>query len=211
MLLPISTRKPLSCQRIFNATVTMNPYFFRNQAEFREWLLQHHETETELIVGYYTVKSGKESMTWSESVDQALCFGWIDGIRRSLNQESYCIRFTPRRTGSIWSTVNINKVRVLTEAGLMKPAGLAAFSARKADKSGIYSYEIDNTSLEIAMESRFKGNEKAWNYFQSQAPHYRRTTIRWVMSAKQDSTRTKRLNELITASETGEWIRAMRF
>jgi len=190
---------------------TMNPHFFKNQADFREWLLKHHETETELVVGYYKVKSGKESMTWSQSVDQALCFGWIDGIRRSVSEESYCIRFTPRRPGSTWSNVNINKVRELTDAGLMKPAGLTAFSARKADKSGIYSYENGKNSLENEMERRFKGNEKAWNYFQSQALHYRKTTIRWVMSAKQETTRIKRLNELMAASETGEWIRAMRY
>jgi uncharacterized protein YdeI (YjbR/CyaY-like superfamily) len=189
----------------------MNPHFFRNPAEFREWLLQHHETATELIVGYYKVKSGKESMTWSQSVDEALCFGWIDGIRRSINEESYCIRFTPRRPGSSWSQVNIMKVNELTRKGLMMAAGKAAFSARKIEKSGIYSYENAKVRLDQTMEKQFRVNKKAWNYYESQAPHYRKLTMRWVMGAKQEATRLKRLNELINASEAGEWIRAMRF
>ena len=189
----------------------MDPIFFKNQDEFRVWLLQHHETATELLVGYFTVKSGKESMTWSQSVDVALCFGWIDGIRRSISQESYCIRFTPRRPGSNWSNVNIKKVGELTARGLMKPAGLAAFSTRKKEKSGIYGYENGKVSLDEAMEKRFKNNEKAWNYFCAQPLHYRKTTQRWVMGAKLEATRIKRLDVLVAASEAGEWIREMQY
>ena len=122
--------------------------FFKTQDDFRKWLESHHENETELIVGFYKVDSGKPSMNWSQSVDQALCFGWIDGVRKSIDKESYCIRFTPRRNNSNWSAINIKKIEDLTKAGLMKPAGLKAFSLRKKNKSGIYSYENDKNLLD---------------------------------------------------------------
>lgn len=185
----------------------MKATFFPTQDKFRQWLKQHHKKETELIVGYYKVGSGKPSMTWSQSVDQALCFGWIDGIRRSLDDESYCIRFTPRKSTSIWSAINIKKIEELTRQGLMQPAGLASFENRKENKSRIYSFENEEVKFPTALEKQFKANKKAWKYFQSLAVSYRKTSLHWVMSAKQEITRIKRLNLLIaeSAAETNQW------
>jgi uncharacterized protein YdeI (YjbR/CyaY-like superfamily) len=190
----------------------MNPVFFNNKPALRAWFEKHHTTETELLVGYFKTNTKKESITWSQSVDEALCFGWIDGIRRSINEESYSIRFTPRRPGSKWSEINIKKVEELTKQGLMVPAGLKAFSKRKVTGSSLYSYESNKkVTLEEPMEVLFRQNLRAWNYFQSETPSYRKITIRWVMDAKQEITRMNRLNELITSSEAGEKIRAMRW
>ena len=143
----------------------MHPIFFATEADFRNWLELNYKTADELIVGYYKISSGKPSITWPQSVDQALCFGWIDGIRRSIDQESYCIRFTPRRPTSIWSDVNIKKVHELTQAGLMKPEGLQAFELRKDHKSRIYSHEKPAESLAPNLENLFKNNEIAWRFF----------------------------------------------
>jgi len=190
----------------------MEPFFFPTQSSLRAWFEKNHETEKELLVGYYKTATGRESITWSESVDEALCFGWIDGIRRSIDAESYCIRFTPRKPYSIWSAINIRKVEELTKSGHMRPAGLEAFSKRMESGSRIYSYETtEEASLPAGMETQFIQDVKAWHYFQSQAPAYRKVTIRWVMSAKQDATRQKRLNELISSCNAGEWIKAMRW
>lgn len=178
----------------------MKPKFFTTQEDFRRWLEENHKTATEIIVGYYNVKSGKGGMTWSESVDQALCFGWIDGVRRSIDEESYSIRFTPRKPKSIWSAVNIEKIRVLTEKGLMKPEGIAAFAKRDENKSRIYAYERKAAKLSVEFEKQFKANKKAWEFFQNQAPSYRKTIIYWVISAKQEATRQSRLEKLIVAS-----------
>jgi uncharacterized protein YdeI (YjbR/CyaY-like superfamily) len=178
----------------------MNAVFFQNQDDFRKWLEENHETATEIIVGYYNVKSGKGGMTWSESVDQALCFGWIDGVRRKMGEESYCNRFTPRRAGSNWSAVNIAKVAELAKTGLMMPAGIAAYEKRKAEKSAVYAYENELKQLSEDYEKRFKANETAWNFFEKQANWYRKQMINWVMTAKQEATREKRLNKLITES-----------
>jgi uncharacterized protein YdeI (YjbR/CyaY-like superfamily) len=185
----------------------MKATFFPTQDKFRQWLKQHHKKETELIVGYYKVGSGKPSMTWSQSVDQALCFGWIDGIRRSLDDESYCIRFTPRKSTSIWSAINIKKIEELTRQGLMQPAGLASFENRKENKSRIYSFENEEVKFPTEFEKQFKANKKAWKYFQSLAVSYRKTSLHWVMSAQQETTRLKRLNQLIaeSAAETNQW------
>jgi uncharacterized protein YdeI (YjbR/CyaY-like superfamily) len=185
----------------------MKATFFPTQDKFRQWLKQHHKKETELIVGYYKVGSGKPSMTWSQSVDQALCFGWIDGIRRSLDDESYCIRFTPRKSTSIWSAINIKKIEELTCQGLMQPAGLASFENRKENKSRIYSFENEEVKFPTEFEKQFKANKKAWKYFQSLAVSYRKTSLHWVMSAQQETTRLKRLNQLIaeSAAETNQW------
>lgn len=177
--------------------------FFANQAEFRKWLQKNHQKETELLVGFYKVGSGKPSMTWSESVDQALCFGWIDGVRNSIDDESYHIRFSQRRPNSIWSAINIKKIEVLTRSGLMHPAGLASFEKRKDNKSAIYSHEKDEAELTKEFKKRFKENKKAWSYFQSLAPSYRKVSTHWVMSAKQEATKVKRLNQLIQDSEAG--------
>lgn len=181
----------------------MKPTFFPTQEDFREWLEENHEKETELIVGFYNVKSGKTSMTWSEAVDQALCFGWIDGVRRKVDEESYSNRFTPRRANSNWSAVNIEKVRVLTEKGLMMPAGIAAFAKRKEEKSAIYAYENELKKLSDEFEKQFKSNESAWNFFEKQANWYKKQMINWVMTAKQEKTRESRLAKLIIESESG--------
>lgn len=181
--------------------------FFPNQTEFRNWLLQNHNTATELLVGYYKVGSGKPSLSWSQSVDQALCFGWIDSVRNSIDNESYCIRFTPRKPTSIWSDVNIAKVKTLTEQGLMTPAGLLSFEKRKDVKSGIYSYENAEISLTPDFEKLFKANKIAWNYFNTLTPTYRKASTKYVMSAKQEATKLKRLQELIndSAAGTNKW------
>lgn len=175
--------------------------FFSTENDFREWLERNHDKETELIVGFYKVNSGKPSMTWPQSVGQALCFGWIDGIRKSIDEESYYIRFTPRRSDSNWSAINIKKINELTKASLMKPAGLKAFSMRKEEKSEIYSYENNEIQLDLAFEKQFKDNEKAWDFFMRQAPSYRKAVIRWIMSAKQEATRQARLLKTINQSE----------
>lgn len=175
--------------------------FFETQDDFRKWLERNHETETELIVGFYKVGSGKPSMNWSQSVDQALCFGWIDGVRKSIDEESYCIRFTPRRSTSIWSAINIKKIEELTKAGLMKPAGLKAYSLRKENKSVTYSYENDTLILDPSFENQFRENKIAWDFFMSQAPSYRKAILRWIMSAAQEKTRQSRLEKTIRESE----------
>lgn len=177
--------------------------FFANQNEFRKWLEKNHSTATELVVGYYKVNSGIPSMTWSESVDQALCFGWIDAIRRSIDEKSYSIRFTKRRPTSIWSAVNIKKVEELTKQGLMLPSGIKAFELRKEHKSKIYSFENDPVNLSPEFENKIKNNQKAWDYFHKLAPSYKRSYTHWIMSAKQENTKIKRMNEMIVDCENG--------
>jgi uncharacterized protein YdeI (YjbR/CyaY-like superfamily) len=179
------------------------PTFFKKQADFRKWLLKNHKKESELLVGFYKVDSGKHSMTWSQSVDEALCFGWIDGVRKSIDQDSYQIRFTQRKPTSIWSAVNIKKIEELTRRGLMQPAGLSSFEKRTESKSKIYSYEKEQVELTPNFKKQFKANKKAWDYFQSLAPSYKKLSTHWVMSAKQESTRIKRLNQLISDSAAG--------
>jgi uncharacterized protein YdeI (YjbR/CyaY-like superfamily) len=181
----------------------MTPTFFAKPSDFRNWLEKNHKKETALLVGFYKVDSGKQSMTWSQSVDEALCFGWIDGVRKSIDHESYQIRFTPRKPGSIWSAVNIQKIEVLTKQGLLQPAGLARFENRNANKSKIYSYEKDEMKFSPEFKKQFKANKDAWDYFQSLAPSYRKLSTNWVMGAKQETTKLKRLNELIADSQAG--------
>ena len=181
----------------------MKPIFFAKQSDFRKWLQKNHKKETELLVGFYKVGSGKPSMSWSQSVDEALCFGWIDGVRKSINKDSYQIRFTQRKSTSIWSAINIKKIDELTKLGLMQPAGLASFGKRTEGKSKIYSYEKDEEELTQDFKKQFKANKKAWDYFQSLAPSYRKISTHWVMSAKQETTRIKRLNQLISESAAG--------
>lgn len=187
------------------------PTFFTTQSAFRKWLEINHDKIKELSVGFYKVKTGKQSITWSESVDEAICFGWIDGIRKSIDNESYCIRFTPRKPKSIWSAVNIKKVVELTKEGLMYPAGLAAFSKREENKSRIYSYEMDLAILSNEFLKKFKANKKAWKFFQSMAPSYQNTTFHWVMSAKQEITKMKRLDELISDCEEERKIKRLNY
>lgn len=180
--------------------------FFETQDQFRVWLEQHHEKETELIVGYYKVGTGKPSMIWSESVDQALCFGWIDGVRKSIDEESYCIRFTPRRNKSNWSAVNIKKVEELTKAKQMKPAGLKIFNEWKDKKSANYVYENEILTLDPDYEKQFKDDKTAWEFFMKQAPSYRKAIINWIMSAKQELTKKQRLEKTIKASSMNQKI-----
>ena len=188
----------------------MEPTFFPAQLDFRNWLEKNHQSETELLVGFYKVGSGKISMTWSESVDQALCFGWIDGVRRSIDQDSYSIRFTPRKSTSIWSNVNIKKVEELKKQGLMMEAGIKGFDKRKESKSGIYAFE-NPIGLSEEFEKKFKANEKAWNFFRSMAPSYQKTAIHIVMSAKQEKTRISRLETLIKDSEEGLKLKRLNY
>lgn len=175
--------------------------FFPTQAEFRAWLEKHHQDEKELLVGFYKIGSNKPSMTWSQSVDQALCFGWIDGVTKSIDAESYCIRFTPRRSTSIWSVININKIAQLNQAGLMTPAGLKAFALRQENKSGIYTHENEAISLHLNFENLFRSNKLAWDFFNAQAPSYQKVMIHWIMSAKQEKTKLSRLEKTIKLSE----------
>ena len=185
----------------------MTPTFFATQKEFRKWLEKNHKKETEILVGFYKVDSNIPSMTWSQSVDQALCFGWIDGVRKSIDKNSYQIRFTQRKKTSIWSAVNIQKIEDLTKQGLMQPAGLASFENRTENKSKIYAFENEEVKFSPELEKQFKANKIAWDYFQSLAPSYKKPSSNWVMNAKQETTRQKRLNELIADSEllTNKW------
>lgn len=179
----------------------MKPTFFAKQSDFRKWLEKNHKKKKELIVGFYKADSGKPSITWSQSVDEALCFGWIDGIRRSIDDTSYCIRFTPRRPTSIWSDINVKKVEELTKKKLMKPEGLAAFKLRKEHKSKIYTYEKETATLSSEYEKKFKAAKKAWAFFISQTPSYQKVILHWIMSAKREATQIKRLEKTIAESE----------
>lgn len=178
----------------------MEPTFFATKEEFRKWLEDNHMKEKEVLVGFYKKGTGKASMNWSESVDQALCFGWIDGVRRSIDSESYYNRFTPRKPNSNWSLINIKKVEELTKAGLITSEGQKAFEARKEDKTGVYSHETEHI-LNPAYEKKFKTHKNAWEFFEKQAPSYKKVTIHWLMSAKQETTRLSRLDKVISESE----------
>jgi uncharacterized protein YdeI (YjbR/CyaY-like superfamily) len=179
------------------------PLFFSTQTLFREWLATNHDIETELFVGFYKVKSGYPSMTWSQSVDHALCFGWIDGVRKSIDEHSYQIRFTPRKKTSVWSPVNLEKIKQLTEEGLMQKAGIEIFKNRAESKPYDYAFRRDDLKLTAEFESQFKENKKAWDYFEALAPSYKKLSIHWVISAVQEKTKLKRLSELIASSELG--------
>lgn len=179
----------------------VKPKFFATPALFRAWLAKHHLTAAELLVGFHKKDSGKASMTWPESVDEALCHGWIDGVRRSLDETSYTIRFTPRRPRSIWSSINIARMKILLEQGLVTPAGRAAFERRSDDKSSIYAYEQRKAAtLTPAEEKQFRANRKAWAFFSAQAPSYQRVMIYHIVSAKKEETKQKRLTALIEIS-----------
>ncbi|MCC6626519.1 MAG: YdeI/OmpD-associated family protein [Chloroflexi bacterium] len=185
----------------------MEPCFFTTPAEFRAWLAANHETGRELWVGFYKKGSGRSSITWPEAVDEALCFGWIDSVRRSVDADSYANRFTPRQPRSTWSAVNIQRVEELTRLGRMRPAGLTAFAARTAARSGTYSFEQRATvALGEDYERRFRANQAAWDFFQAQAAGYRRTASWWVISAKREETRLRRLATLIDDSAQGRAI-----
>ncbi len=187
-----------------------SPLFFPAAADFRTWLEENHEGESELWVGYYKVATGKPSLTWPESVDQALCFGWIDGIRKRIDDESYKIRFTPRKPGSIWSAVNIEKMEALKKDGLVSPAGLAAYDKRTVERSKIYAYERKTVEMSAEFEDRIRGNAKAWQYWEQLAPYAKKASTHWVMSAKREETRQRRLKILIASSEQGLKIPGLR-
>lgn len=183
--------------------------FFPNPAAWRRWLARNHVTAKEQWVGFYKTHTGKPSITWPESVDEALCYGWIDGLRKSIDETAYKIRFTPRKPTSIWSAVNIARVDELTKLGRMAAAGLAAFAKRKHEKSGVYGYERKkDAELEPAWQLRFERNKKAWTWFSTQAPWYRRIAYHWVMSAKKEETRLRRFEQLLSDSSKGERIGA---
>ena len=181
--------------------------FFKTPGDFRVWLEKHHDTKRELWVGYYKKDSGRQSITWPESVDEALCFGWIDGIRKSIDGASYMTRFTPRRPRSIWSAVNIKRAEELAREGRMRPAGEKAFAARTENRSGIYAYEQRQTELVEPYAKKLRRNKAAWKFFQAQAASYRKAASWWVLSAKREETRLKRLETLIEDSAAGRTLR----
>ena len=184
-----------------------SPVFFATPSEFRAWLQEYHATTRELWVGYYKKASGRPSITWPESVEEALCYGWIDGLRKSIDDASYMIRFTPRKPDSNWSAVNIRRVGELTEQDRMQPAGLAAFARRQDETSAIYSYEQrEQASLDKAEEQQLRANPDAWQFFQDQPRSYRQAAIRWVLSAKKAETRQSRLARLIDDSAQGRTV-----
>jgi uncharacterized protein YdeI (YjbR/CyaY-like superfamily) len=178
------------------------PTFFPTPSDFRAWLEAHHDKLREQIVGFHKKDSGKPSITWPESVEVALCFGWIDGVRKSLDETSYTIRFTPRKPTSNWSSINIDLARKLSKKGLMHPAGLKAFAARSEKKSGIYAYEQRKSAkFTRGQQKQFRANKPAWEFFLSQAPWYQRVCTWWVITAKREETKRKRLCELIGHSQ----------
>lgn len=189
----------------------MEPVFFATPDDFRLWLEQNHETASELLVGFYKKASGRPSISWPESIDEALCFGWIDGIRKRIDGERYSVRFTPRRRGSIWSAVNVRKAQELIASGRMRPAGLRAFEERDPEKTEAYSFDRDATAqLSPEAEAEFRANPAAWRFFESQPPGYRKLATRFVISAKQEATRQRRLKKLIEESEAGQRIGILR-
>jgi uncharacterized protein YdeI (YjbR/CyaY-like superfamily) len=186
------------------------PTFFATPAAFRKWLAANHAKKAELLVGFYKTSSGKPSITWPESVDEALCVGWIDGVRKSLGEEAYTIRFTPRKATSIWSAINVAKVEALREAGRMRPAGEAAFAKRSAERTGIYSFEgAEAAELSAAEAQTLKANHEAAAFFAAQPPWYRRAAAHWIVSAKREDTRSKRLAALIADSAAGRTIKPL--
>ena len=184
--------------------------FFPTPNDFRKWLAKNHDKEEVLQVGYYKKATGKPSVTWEETVDQALCFGWIDGIRHAIDEECYTVRFTPRKKGSNWSARNIEQVKDLKKQGLMEKPGLDAYKKRLENKSNTYSYEQGKLKMEKAYETKIKANKKAWEYYKKLPPSAMKSTVWWVMSAKQETTREKRLGILIESSEQGLRIPPIR-
>ena len=190
-------------------TAPTDATFFATPAEFRRWLERNHAKAKELWVGFYKKGTGKPSITWPEAVAEALCYGWIDGVRRSIDDDSYRIRFTPRKPNSTWSAVNIRTAQELIAAGRMRPAGLAAFENRREDLERRYSFEQGNVAFEPWMEKEFRKRKKAWAFFESQPPSYRKAATWWVISAKREETRRKRLQTLIDDSVAGRRIKPL--
>jgi uncharacterized protein YdeI (YjbR/CyaY-like superfamily) len=181
--------------------------YFASPAAWRAWLEEHHASAGEAWVGFHRKATGRQTLTWAEAVDEALCFGWIDGIRKRVDDTRYTNRFTPRRPGSAWSRINIARVGELTAQGRMRPAGLAAFEARREDRSGIYSFEQPRDAvLPADYERRLRADAAAWAYFSAAAPSYRRAVIHWILSAKREETRLRRLEQLIADSAAGRRV-----
>jgi uncharacterized protein YdeI (YjbR/CyaY-like superfamily) len=187
----------------------MKPLFFASDGEFRSWLTAHHESATELWVGFHKRATGRPTLTWTESVRQALCFGWIDGVRKRIDQDTYTIRFSPRKPQSIWSAVNVRHVEELIASGQMRPAGMRAYEARRENKSGIYSYEQRSVDLPPVYAKLLKKHAAARQVFESQPPSYRRMVMWWIVSAKREETRLKRLSILIDHAARGERLPAL--
>jgi uncharacterized protein YdeI (YjbR/CyaY-like superfamily) len=183
----------------------MQPSFFPTEADFRRWLAANHRSADELLVGFWKKATGRPSIDWPQARDQALCFGWIDGIRKSLGEEAYTIRFTPRRKGSIWSTVNVDRFAALKADGMMTAAGERAYEENKA-KSGLYSYERELAAFSKEDEAQFRKHKAAWADWERRAPGYRKNVLHWVTSAKKPETRAKRLATLIECCAKGEKI-----
>ena len=181
----------------------MKPRFFSSPAQFRQWLEKNHDSAAELLVGFHKKDSGKKSITYPQALDEALCFGWIDGVRRSLDETSYTIRFTPRKPRSIWSNVNVRHVERLTKEGRMAEPGRKAYALRDPKRTGIYAFENEVREFSPEFEKKFRANKPAWQFFQSEPPSIRRTCIFWVMSAKKEETRLRRLEQLIARGEQG--------
>jgi len=194
-----------------SAPVPTEVVIFADAAALRAWLTERHDTETELWVGLYKKGVPKQSVRYHEAVEEALCFGWIDGISRRVDDEVVAQRFTPRRRTSSWSAVNIAKIAELTEAGRMHPAGLAAFESRDRRKDASYSYEKAASSLPPAFEEQLRADERVWSFWQAQIPSYRRTVTHWVMSAKRDETRQRRLATLIEDCRNDRLIKQMSY
>jgi uncharacterized protein YdeI (YjbR/CyaY-like superfamily) len=186
------------------------PRFFKSPADFRAWLAAYHDRETVLRVGFYRKDSGKGGLSYRQALDEALCYGWIDGLVNGVDATSFMIRFTPRKADSTWSVVNTRRVKDLIKAGLMQPAGLKAFQARDPKKTRLYSFENRPRKLFPALEAKLRANIKAWEYFNGRPPGYRRTATWWVMSAKRAETRAKRLAILIAESAAGQLIPPLR-
>lgn len=184
----------------------MKPTFFKSSEEFRTWLEQHHASAKELLIGFFKTGSGREGIAYREALDEALCFGWIDGVRKRRDAVSYTIRFSPRQRRSIWSAVNTRRVGELIEAGRMHPAGTRVFESRDPARSKVYSYEREARRFDPASERRFRANQTAWRFFESQAPSYRRAITGWIMSAKKEETRWRRLEQLIAHSENQQRV-----
>ena len=181
----------------------MKPRFFSSPAQFRQWLERNHDRESELLVGFHKKSSGKKSVTYSEALDEALCFGWIDGVRKNLDETSYTIRFTPRKPRSIWSNVNVNHVERLIKEKRMHASGLEAYARRDPERTGIYAFENRPKELVPEYEKLFRAKKTAWEFFEKQPPSNKRTVIFWVMSAKKEETRLRRLAQLIENSAKG--------
>lgn len=187
----------------------MKPKFFSTPEKFREWLAKNHDREEELLLGFHKKDSGKKSITYAEALDEALCYGWIDGVRKSFDETSYTIRFTPRKPKSIWSLVNVRHVERLMKAGRMAEPGLAAYARRDPKRTGIYAFENAAREFSPEFEKQFRANKKAWEFFETEPPSIRRTCIFWVMSAKKEETRVRRLEQLIESSANGVRVGTM--